>query len=388
MVSTNIIMVQNNNIEKTFREDKKIIFTIIFQFCMLITNYTAKELFGIDDPAIRSMISFLFMMIVGLLFIKNFFVVFKRIKILFINTYIFFAIIFLLNALLFDKNQKYILYVSFWFFIICLPTALYYISIKDKGLFLSMFIKSGYYQILLGLIYFASSTLRGHGYDMVFSYLILVPIILLIYKIIFLKFKVIDIILVVLGVISILAVGARGPLLPIAIFLIVSVGIYFYENKKKGKTWVFFFITLAAVMLFIINYQALLLALKNLFTKYGIQSRSLWIFINNPDDFSSGRSEIYSIIIQYIYKKPFIGYGLAGDRVLLNGGYPHNIFLEILTQFGIIFGSLIIILLFFYLINGIFLNKNKDERNITIIFMAIGLIGLFYSGSYLTSSIF
>ena len=146
-------IVQNNNIEKTFREDRKVIFTIIFQFCMLITNYTVKELFNINDPAIRSRISFLFMIIVALLFIKNFFIVFKRIKNLFINTYIFFAIVFLVNFLLFYENQKYIIDVSFWFFIICLPSGLYYISIKDKGLFLSMFIKSGYYQILVGLIY-------------------------------------------------------------------------------------------------------------------------------------------------------------------------------------------------------------------------------------------
>jgi hypothetical protein len=370
------------------KHDKRISFSIIIQLCMLITNYTIKELFAIENTSLRELMSLFFMLLVGLIFLINLPIVLKRIGRLFFFTYLMFGMLFTLN-LFFYKNVGYILEVSFWFFLICLPTGLFYVAIKNKKIFLNMLIKSAYYQIIVALLFFISSILKTSlfNYDMVFSYLILVPIIILLYKCIFNGIKLLDILLIFAGLVSIITIGSRGPILSIIIFSMISILIFFFENRSKFKSLIFFFLLGTGFIIFISTLNSLLFSFEKLLARFGIQSRFITLFTSEKIDFLTGRSDIYQLTIQNIMDNPLFGLGLAGDRVLLKGTYPHNIFLEIVSQFGIVIGSIILIIFLFYWIAGP-IYSNKSERDLIVIFLGIGLVQLFVSGSYLTSSNF
>jgi len=376
-----------DNILKMELQDKKISFAIVFQFSMLITNYTIKYVFSITTPSTREIISFTFMLIVGMLFLKNLNTVLKRIGKLFIGTYAIFAFIFLINMLMFTENMEYIIDASFWFFLICLPLSLYYIAIKNKGIFLDMLIKSAYYQIALAILFFTISIFKDPAYDMVYSYLIMVPIIILLYKN-YNKLSILDSILILIGLFSIVAIGSRGPILSIILFSTTLIFVYSFQNRNKLKTIIISFLGFVTVTLGFVYFKELLYRVNILLINFGINSRTMYSLMNSNLDFLSGRGYIYELTVQKIFEKPIIGYGLAGDRIFLNGTYPHNIFLEVLSQFGIIIGFTIIIIFIFYWINGVLLNRNKEERDIAILFFGIGLVQLFISGSYISSSNF
>ena len=371
---------------KTYSEDRRISFGIIFQFCMLITNYAIKEVFIVSNPSIRSMISLFFMILVGIFYLANIRIVFKRIAWFFLSTYIFFGILFLITMLIFPQNNEYLLEVSFWLFIICLPTALYYLAIKDKTIFLDMLLLSGYYQMILGFIIFIHIILNNPTYDMVFSYLFLVPIVIMTYKLFFIQFRVIDSIMIILAITSILTIGSRGPLLAYLFYIMLLIFNYSLKKKIKIKALLIQMIAQSAIVIIAFNSNNLLILLNKLLLRYGINSRTLYLFMNENIDFSTGRSDLYTRTISQILQRPIFGYGIVGDRLFLDGTYPHNIFLEIFAQFGITFGGLITATFVFYWIRGLFFNKSQGEEHLSIIFAGLGLISLFYSGSYLTSS--
>ncbi len=380
------ITTATNKAIKEEKHDRKIAFAIIFQFCMLITNYTVKAVFQVNNPNIRSMISLVFMILVGVLYLKNIRFVLKRIGSFFVLTYALAGSLFLVNMLIYPQNNVYLIEASFWLFLICLPTALYYLAIRNKTIFLDMLLLSGYFQMVLGFMIFISMIITTPTYDMVFSYLLLVPIVILTYKLVFIKFKFIDGILIILAIAAILTVGSRGPLLAYLIYIMLLILNYFLKRKIKIKALVAMFTAQALFFILAFNINELLTILDKFLFKYGIQSRTLYLLMSDNIDFSTGRLEIFTNTISYIIQRPILGYGIVGDRVFLNGTYPHNIFLELIAQFGVAIGGLIISIFVICWIKGLFFNKNKTEQHLAIIFAGTGLISLFYSGSYLTSS--
>ena len=386
MNSNKLKIMITNKATKANKQDKKISFAIIFQFCMLITNYTIKEVFQVNNPGVRSMISLIFMILVGILYLKSIRLVLNRVGSFFVLTYASIGTLFLVTMLIYPENNEYLVEASFWLFLICLPTALYYLAIRDKTIFLDMLILSGYLQMILGFIIFISMIITTPTYDMTFSYLFLVPIVIITYKLFFVKFKFMDSILIITAIAAILTVGSRGPLLAYLIYIMLLILNYFLKRKIKIKTLAIMFIAQVSLFILVFNIYDLLILLDKLLFKYGIQSRTLYLLMSDNIDFSTGRSEIFTSTISYITQRPLLGYGIAGDRVFLNGTYPHNIFLEILAQFGVAFGGLIIAIFVIYWIKGLFFNKSKAEHHLAIVFAGIGLISLFYSGSYLNSS--
>lgn len=377
----------NSNKNKELYNDKKISFAIILQFCMLITNYTFKQLFKITDSNIRTMISGIFMALVGIYFISIIKVVFSRIGKAFINSYLISLIIILFNMLFFPNNFQYLLEISFYLLLICMPIFLYYAAIEDKSILLEMLIKSSYYQMMIGIIFFIATDFSVARYDMVFSYLILVPVEILLYKM-YSDFNIIDILLFFVGLMMIIIMGSRGPMLSLAIYWILLVIKHIHNSENMVRYFIAFFLFVTIIRIIWLNFDIMVLKLDLILRNMGFSSRTLSIFLSDSVDFSSGRINIYSFIIGCIKERPFLGYGLAGDRVLLGGTYPHNIFLEILVQFGIIIGSLIIVLIIYLCIKAMFNNKDKVETDLALLFFGIGFVQLLVSGSYLTSGNF
>jgi len=77
--------------------------------------------------------------------------------------------------------------------------------------------------------------------------------------------------------------------------------------------------------------------------------------------------------------------GLFGDRAYISGPYPHNIFLEILLQFGWILGTFMCVGILYIIVYSIFFSRNK----VMGLFLFFGLFAkLILSDSYVMYSNF
>lgn len=102
---------------------------------------------------------------------------------------------------------------------------------------------------------------------------------------------------------------------------------------------------------------------------------------------TSGRDMVYSSAISCIKKSPILGYGIFHYYNVMNN-YPHNLFLELLLQGGIIFfliGLMIIVLIFYKLFKLI---QSNNKYILIGVLWIYAIINLQFSGSYLYDSVF
>lgn len=106
---------------------------------------------------------------------------------------------------------------------------------------------------------------------------------------------------------------------------------------------------------------------------------------------ASGRDEVLSIAFEQIRERPILGSGLFSYKKELNKkaevSYPHNIFIEVLMQGGIVF------LLFFLIIILQATIKLKcifrvPQQELLVVFIVYSMTMLLYSGSYMQNSFF
>lgn len=211
---------------------------------------------------------------------------------------------------------------------------------------------------------------------MTFSYNFLLHLVFLIIYFLFKK-GLFSFLLSVVGIIMIVLTGARGPLV---ISLLSAVTFLLFSSLRDKKGRVTLLITPIFVLLFLVYYDDLFKLLFQLSSYLNIDSRTLSFIVQ--DNFFDGdsRLNLFNNSIKYIN---LTGYGMFGDRLLLDGTYPHNIFLEILLHFGYIIGTLIILLVsFLFLRTGI--TKNIYSRILFFSFLSIGFFKLLITGTYLT----
>lgn len=170
----------------------------------------------------------------------------------------------------------------------------------------------------------------------------------------------------VLGIAISLIWGARGCLLCYIIYFVL----YLAYRKKSYKTMIRMIIMIFILLIvYLFGIQNILIALSNVLGSFGISSRTissitaLTKIIGND----SGRGEIWSILIRKMWERPVLGYGIMGDRYLLNQYlsssvtlYSHNLFIEILISFGIPIGLSIIAFMINQIIKAI--KKSKKDR--------------------------
>ena len=123
----------------------------------------------------------------------------------------------------------------------------------------------------------------------------------------------------------------------------------------------------------------------NLFSSIGISGRIVTLLSNGEIGQSLGRRYLYDMIRNSWSNMPSLGYGLFGDRMFLDGYYAHSLYYEIITDFGKVFGSILLVLLICLLIISI---KNIQKRSITIIVSSYSISRLLFSSSYLVDPCF
>lgn len=196
-----------------------------------------------------------------------------------------------------------------------------------------------------------------------------------------------DLFFSLVGIISILMSGTRGPVLCVMILFVLWNFIYQKEFKYRVE------VIVGCIVLVLLNYWGVfyrLLEKLSLFLQsIGIQDNRIMDMLFSGEIWdSSGRDGIFSTIWEAIMQRPLFGYGIGGDRILLEkNSYVHNIILELFCDFGIIFGSIIFIYIMRIFIKSIF-EKNSDFSGICLIIFSVTVIRLMISSSYIISPIF
>lgn len=287
------------------------------------------------------------------------------------------------------------------FFVLVLPSAFvgYIVArtnqllfIKKSFVFLSLIVFAAVLRILPKL--FSSSVIDlmdvfGGGQYQAFSYFCAFSFLTIFHQLINKLFskQIIFLFYIVVLIVLFLGVflsGGRGGL------LVVLIGTVTLIIRKKG------FLKFIKYSLFIFGLLYVLYLFSSesnfFFSDRIVESfNRLFSFISSEGidmDGTSNRDQFYGIALSMIKENLIIGYGFFGLVSSLGDYYPHNIFLEVLLQGGLLFLIFFIFLgfsFFYKLFKLIKLKKNEDFILIPTIY---SLVLLMFSSSYLIEPFF
>jgi hypothetical protein len=262
-----------------------------------------------------------------------------------------------------------------------LPTFIYSMSIRDFTVFKKVMRRFSFivfvFGSMIGYLLFSGSV-SVDSYSMALSYYMLLPTIMFIDDFID-RFSIGKLLFTGISLFVIITFGARGPILCALVFILLK--IIRPNSKLTYKRALVYSGIIGFGGLCFIYLDRILVVLNNFLLSFGIKSRSIMLFLRDEIHWS-GRDRIYEDLITEVANNPLFGIGIGGDRLLRGGGYPHNIFLEILLNFGVFFGALIIISLCSLIIKLLFI-KNKKHYDIFIIWLCLGFVHLMISGSFI-----
>ena len=136
--------------------------------------------------------------------------------------------------------------------------------------------------------------------------------------------------------------GSRGCVLCLLIFGIL----YLFKEFSVVPVYKKILITAGAVLagiLFNAFYYDILSWLS------GIDARTIQMFLSGDITSDNGRDAIYALAAGAVKTMPFLGYGAFGDRQFITPyyywGYCHNIILELIIDFGWLFGIIIFLII-------------------------------------------
>jgi hypothetical protein len=293
---------------------------------------------------------------------------------LFIGVYGVSILILLLNLVIFPENSEYLIRESTRFlFPMVISSALCLITVKD----IDLIEKIWYYVswlVFLEVAFYAIEYFRGtfviFDYNMSFSYGCLLPMVAL-YR----KKKIYSIIASIFLFLIVLSIGSRGAAIIFVIYLFFDI----MQNNKK---------LVLPMIILVFGLLTLLPVFISYLESIGISSRTLLHFTSGEMFRYDDRESLNDISIDAIINNPF-GIGLWGDRIILKGegAYAHNIIIEVLLNWGVVLGFIIIIGFVVKFIQ-LYLHSNKINKNRLVVYLLVCIGPLMASSSYLISSNF
>ena len=192
------------------------------------------------------------------------------------------------------------------------------------------------------------------------------------------------------GFAGILLGGCRGALLT----LIVLIVLWEMRSLKKADSTTILKIAFVTVVLVIVilNLTSIAEALDDFLGGFGYSSRLISKLLGTSSDgdlfIYSDRERIQQIFIENL---DFFGHGILSDRLLAEGGYPHNIILEILYQFGYLYGFSLMLILLVFLVRSHYAARKSGESFLVfswLVLLCTICVKLMFSASYLTDRTF
>ena len=225
-------------------------------------------------------------------------------------------------------------------------------------------------------------------YDMNAAYNLLPSIVYLIYWA-FEKRKIWHWLAAFLGLVLCVSYGTRGPILSaVVVFGALFVFWTFTGRRRALKIFMLAVLIVGAREVFTSGMlETFATKITPLFEKLGFSTRIFDYFLEGNLTIDNGRDKLADAVIQAIKEKPLFGYGIMGDRLILDG-YVHNIVLEFLCSFGLIGGGILLLLCILTLLRGVFKAKTISDKRFLISMVAMISVKLLFSNSFIIEPYF
>lgn len=313
----------------------------------------------------------------------------KKIKVNDLIALLLFLLLYMVNMLIFPANNTVLNSIAPRLFFVVLP--LYYLGISvdiNKVIkilyYLSMITvvaKIAYTYIFASDMDFITSVYMG---DMDAAYKTLPHICMVLYGV-FKKANIINISISAAGILYLFSLGNRGSLL----CLILYITLYIVMIKKIKRPFIIILICICVIIVLVFTqiFDTILNWLNEISVKMGLSTRIFEMYQNGEFFKSQSRNNITEKLFQAISERPFIGYGMGGDRTIA-GRYAHNLVLEIWTQYGILMGSIFLIGYVSIIIRSFIVSTSVNVKAMILLLVCSSFIKLFGSGSYLSEYFF
>lgn len=188
--------------------------------------------------------------------------------------------------------------------------------------------------------------------------------------------KVLHLLLIVLNISLILFSGSRGAMLSVMVNFVVITYLYVIKRRKTFRYLI------GAIPLFIIGIPWI-----NRMDLSDALSRFALTFSGDIETASAGRSFIYHGVMRMISESPLFGNGVAAYSVSRNFYiFPHQLFLEVLNDFGILGLGMLLGILVVLFRKVFWILKQDDLSKHLIVFLFLNIFtSLMISGSYLVN---
>lgn len=242
--------------------------------------------------------------------------------------------------------------------------------------------------LLAGLVQAELETADSLGEQMESAYQLLFPIFIL-YNCLTKEKNIIDVILAIIGTVLLFLMGARGPIVVYAIFV---VGYFVFFKQYRKKAWLRRGIAISLFATFYYYLELIILAILPIAMTLGFSTRVFESILDNKMvnmKESSSRDDFYGNVIKVIKNDDGFGHGWLSDRLFTpDGMYVHNLELEILCQFGYIAGGLLLIILFYLICKRFFYDKRLEVISFWYIMLCSGFFALQFSYTYVKYPMF
>lgn len=241
--------------------------------------------------------------------------------------------------------------------------------------------------IVLSLVYLTATfaTRDVGGEEMGLAYSMLPHLLVLLYAVIR-KFHWYTLTIFLLGLFRLLGTGNRGSLLCIAFFLFL----YLLIAGRFRHKWFVVTIVSAAVLVIWWRQDVVFGYLNDTLAGLGFNTRVFNMMSEGKLSDANGRDVLFSFFKGKIETGGLFGYGILGDRALMNmeNGYPHNLAVELWVDFGIFLGSALLLVLLYLFVKAYLCASNQDSKAYLALFFTVGVFSLFLSNSYLSNPMF
>ena len=188
------------------------------------------------------------------------------------------------------------------------------------------------------------------------------------------------------GILLMLSYGTRGPIVCLCTWLMAyTLIVTNFRSKLLLGT-----IMIIMVYTFYIYSDSILSFLVDFFPNIGMSNRIVEKIMTDSFIGYEHSSERDTILVQLwsaLQQSNFNGYGIHGTWAI-SGGYAHNILFDFWISFGIIWGSILMLVILILFLRALSACKSEDEKAFLLLLFTFGIFKLFLSNLYLKEPYF
>ena len=190
--------------------------------------------------------------------------------------------------------------------------------------------------------------------------------------------------LTVFSVIYLSMLGTRGA----TVILLVNIAWNFIMGKNSKRMISKILILFGAIAVFVSSSlcNSLIMWMYEFAQKLGLSIRIFDKLLGGTQLGSSGRDILTERLLASVNEHFLFGTGLCSDRMMV-GIYAHNMLVELWVEFGVVIGSLTLMILIYVLLRGYIGSNKSEERGLIIALICSAFLKLFLSGSYMDESL-